>query len=44
LVEEAASRNINKSAAERIVDDLIYKGELYKIRPGFVKIVEPNLE
>ena len=42
LVEEAISHNIDEITAQRIVDDLIYKGELYKIKPGFVKIVDQS--
>ena len=40
LVEQAVSGGIDEITARRIVDDLIYKGELYKVRPGFVKLVE----
>lgn len=40
VVEQAVSENIDEITARRIVDDLIYKGELYKVKPGFVKLVE----
>lgn len=42
LIEQAVSEGIDEIAARRIVDDLIYKGELYKVKPGFVKLVEPT--
>ncbi len=40
VVEQAVNENIDEITARRIVDDLIYKGELYKVKPGFVKLVE----
>ncbi|VVC02040.1 Minichromosome maintenance protein MCM [uncultured archaeon] len=40
VVEEAVHQNMDEITARRIVDDLIYKGELYKVKPGFVKLVE----
>ena len=40
LVEQATSQNVDEVTARRLVDDLIYKGELYKVKPGFVKLVE----
>jgi replicative DNA helicase Mcm len=40
LIEQAVTENIDEITARRIVDDLIYKGELYKVKPGFVKLVE----
>jgi len=42
LVEAAIGHNIDEITAQRIVDDLIYKGELYKVKPGFVKIVDQS--
>ena len=40
LVGQATDEGIaDEMTVRRIVDDLIYKGELYKIKPGFVKIV-----
>ncbi|MFA6328602.1 MAG: minichromosome maintenance protein MCM [Candidatus Micrarchaeia archaeon] len=40
LVGQATDEGIaDEMTVHRIVDDLIYKGELYKIKPGFVKIV-----
>jgi len=40
LVEQSISHNIDEITAQRIVDDLIYKGELYRVKPGFVKLVD----
>jgi replicative DNA helicase Mcm len=40
LVEQATGQNIDEVTARRLIDDLIYKGELYKVKPGFVKLVE----
>ncbi|MFA6489613.1 MAG: minichromosome maintenance protein MCM [Candidatus Micrarchaeia archaeon] len=42
LVEAAVGHNMDEITAQRIVDDLIYKGELYKVKPGFVKIVDQS--
>ena len=42
VIEQAVSENTDEMTARRIVDDLIYKGELYKVKPGFVKLVEPQ--
>ena len=42
LVEASIGHNLDEITAQRIVDDLIYKGELYKIKPGFVKIVDQS--
>lgn len=42
LVEASIGHNMDEITAQRIVDDLIYKGELYKIRPGVVKMVEQS--
>ncbi len=42
LIMQAEDRGIDEITARRLVDDLIYKGELYKIKPGFVKIVEQS--
>ena len=40
LVGQATDEGVaDEMTVRRIVDDLIYKGELYKIKPGFVKIV-----
>ena len=40
LVAQSMDENIaDEVTIRRMVDDLIYKGELYKIKPGFVKIV-----
>ena len=40
LVAQSMDDNIaDEVTIRRMVDDLIYKGELYKIKPGFVKIV-----
>ena len=40
LVMQCEERGIDEITARRLVDDLIYKGELYKVKPGFVKLVE----
>lgn len=40
LVEAAVSENMDEITARRIIDDLLYKGDLYKVKPGFVKLVE----
>ncbi|MDE1798193.1 MAG: minichromosome maintenance protein MCM [Candidatus Micrarchaeota archaeon] len=40
ILEEAAAINISEADARRIIDELIYKGELYKVKHGFVKVVE----
>ncbi|HIH30382.1 TPA: minichromosome maintenance protein MCM, partial [Candidatus Micrarchaeota archaeon] len=40
VIDQAVSENVDEITARRIVDDLIYKGELYKVKPGFVKLVE----
>jgi len=42
LIMQAEERGIEEITARRLIDDLIYKGELYKIKPGFVKIVEQS--
>jgi replicative DNA helicase Mcm len=40
LVAQAVDEGIaDEMTVRRMIDDLIYKGELYKIKPGFVKIV-----
>jgi hypothetical protein len=40
LVGQAVDEGVaDEMTVRRIVDDLIYKGELYKVKPGFVKIV-----
>ncbi|MFA6214306.1 MAG: minichromosome maintenance protein MCM [Candidatus Micrarchaeia archaeon] len=40
LVGQATDEGVaDEMTVRRIVDDLIYKGELYKVKPGFVKIV-----
>lgn len=40
VVEEAKNYNIEEQLARRLVDDLIYQGELYKAAHGFVKVVD----
>jgi len=40
LISQATEQGMDEITARRIVDDLIYKGELYKIRPGVVKITD----
>ncbi|MCX8194971.1 MAG: minichromosome maintenance protein MCM [Candidatus Micrarchaeota archaeon] len=44
VVEEATSANIDETTAHRLVEELIFKGELYKVKPGFVKLVEQTGE
>ncbi|MBS3069658.1 minichromosome maintenance protein MCM [Candidatus Micrarchaeota archaeon] len=40
-VEEArANYNIEEQLSRRLIDDLIYQGELYKSKHGFVKVVD----
>jgi len=40
LVGQATDEGVaDEMTVRRMIDDLIYKGELYKIKPGFVKIV-----
>ncbi|MFA5930349.1 MAG: minichromosome maintenance protein MCM [Candidatus Micrarchaeia archaeon] len=40
LVGQATDEGVaDEMTVRRIVDDLIYRGELYKVKPGFVKIV-----
>jgi len=41
IIEEAKNNyNIEEQLARRLVDDLIYQGELYKSKHGFVKVVD----
>ena len=42
VVEEAASEGIDEVTGRRIIEDLIYRSELYKVRAGFVKVVEQS--
>ncbi|MFA4982889.1 MAG: minichromosome maintenance protein MCM [Candidatus Micrarchaeia archaeon] len=42
LIATSVESGIDEVTARRMVDDLIYKGELYKIKPGFVKIVSQS--
>jgi len=40
LVAQATDEGVaDEMTVRRMIDDLIYKGELYKVKPGFVKIV-----
>jgi replicative DNA helicase Mcm len=40
LVGQSVDEGIaDENTVRRMIDDLIYKGELYKVKPGFVKIV-----
>jgi hypothetical protein len=40
LVAQAMDENVtDEITLRRMIDDLVYKGEFYKIKPGFVKIV-----
>lgn len=40
IVEEAATYQIAEADCRRFIDELIYKGDLYKVKHGFVKVVE----
>lgn len=40
IVEEAQKHNISEIDARRFLDELIYKGDLYKVRHGYVKVTE----
>ncbi|MEM4634212.1 MAG: minichromosome maintenance protein MCM [Candidatus Anstonellaceae archaeon] len=40
LIEEAHQRGIDEITAHRIVEDLIHKGEFYKVKAGVVKFVD----
>ncbi|MFA5382436.1 MAG: minichromosome maintenance protein MCM [Candidatus Micrarchaeia archaeon] len=40
IIEEVKSYDIDPEIAKRLIDELIYKGDLYKVKSGFVKIVE----
>ncbi len=40
IISAAAEMHILEADARRLVDELIYKGELYKVKHGYVKIVE----
>lgn len=42
VLEEAGGEGIDEVTGRRIIDDLIYRSELYKVRPGFVKVVEQS--
>ena len=40
VVEDAAGYQISEADCRRYIDELIYKGDLYKVKHGFVKVVE----
>jgi replicative DNA helicase Mcm len=40
IVEEAKTFNIDEVATRRIIDELATKGEVYRVRHGFIKLVE----
>lgn len=40
IIERCAEYKIDEITARRIIDELVYKGDLYKARPGFVKTVD----
>ncbi len=40
IVEKCGEYNIDEIVARRIIDELVYKGDLYKAKHGFVKTVE----
>lgn len=41
VIEQASQYNVSKYDVERMIDDLINKGELYKKEKGHVKLVNP---
>ncbi len=40
IIAAAGEMHVSEADARRLVDELIYKGELYKVKHGYVKIVE----
>ncbi|MFH1306837.1 MAG: minichromosome maintenance protein MCM [Candidatus Micrarchaeota archaeon] len=40
IIEESEKINISEIDARRFLDELIYKGDLYKVKPGYVKVVD----
>ncbi len=42
VIGEAAGFNIDEVAARRIIDELANKGEIYRVRHGFIKLVEQS--
>ncbi len=40
IIERAKEHDIERDLAERLINELIYKGDLYKVKTGYVKIVE----
>lgn len=40
VIDRSKEFDIEKEVAKRLIDELIYKGELYKAKTGYVKIVE----
>lgn len=40
IIEMAEEHNISEIDTRRMLDELIYKGDLYKVKHGYVKVVE----
>ncbi|VVB57005.1 Minichromosome maintenance protein MCM [uncultured archaeon] len=40
VVGEASNYQISEADCRRYIDELVYKGDLYRVRHGFVKVVE----
>lgn len=40
LIEEAVKQNIDELTAQRIIEDLIHKGEFYLVKVGHIKFVD----
>ncbi len=40
ILDEVKTYDIQREIAKRLIDELIYKGDLYKVKTGHVKIVE----
>ncbi|MFA5108177.1 MAG: minichromosome maintenance protein MCM [Candidatus Micrarchaeia archaeon] len=41
IYKEAEKINISETDARRLLDELVYNGDLYKVKHGYVKVVEP---
>ncbi|MFH0817005.1 MAG: LAGLIDADG family homing endonuclease [Candidatus Micrarchaeota archaeon] len=40
VIEQAENYNVDQVTARRLIEDLIAKGELFKPKPGFIKLVK----
>jgi len=40
VIEQAENYNVDTITARRLVEDLITKGDLFKPKPGFIKLVK----